>query len=300
MPISVMTDGHKEALIAHCTTKSDINMPVFGSKTPKNAGEARAISPEMADESGIENRDTSEHDQDDETDDEEVWNLVKIIGVDALLIDSPIKCSTDTCLLPAACVYVSTQAPKEKWYTCLDCQVSLPQNKVNLQRFRHKLSIPPVAIQEKDYGGWPDVDDLPVKSISHEHQHALKEKCSNQPGIKMPIFDPKTPCDKNQQPSNNFFSLENAPDATQGRTVDDFNIISPIPSVPDKAKKQPSKEALALHKKWLEEAEALGGPGTRIIVSKPAAKEKILETMFDDFRPMNITEIFQVCRQSVK
>ena len=110
----------------------------------------------------------------------------------------------------------------------------------------------------------------------------------------MPLFDPKTPCDKNQQPSNTFFSFENAPDATQGGIVDDFNIVSPVPLAPDKAKKQPSKEALALHKKWLEEAEALGGSGARIIVSKPAAKEKILETMFDAFRPMNITEIFQV------
>jgi hypothetical protein len=155
------------------------------------------------------------------------------------------------------------------------------------------------AIQEKDYGGWPDLDDLPVKSLSDEHQKVLKEKCSNKPNIKMPVVDPKTPCDKNQQQiTNNFFSFDDAPDGTQCGTGDDINLVSPVPTAPDKAKKQPSKEALALHKKWLEEAEALGGPGARIIVSKPAAKEKILETMFDAFRPMNITEIFQVSRQS--
>ncbi len=164
--------------------------------------------------------------------------------------------------------------------------------------FEHKLTVivPCFAIQEKDYGGWPDVDDLPVKSISDEHQKVLKEKCSNKPNIKMPVFDPKTPCVKNQQITNNFFSFENALDGTQCGTGDDINLVSPVPTVPDKSKKQPSKEALALHKKWLEEAEALGGPGARIIVSKPAAKEKILDTMFDAFRPMNITEIFQVSR----
>lgn len=139
------------------------------------------------------------------------------------------------------------------------------------------------------------MEDLPVKSISHEHQQVLKEKCSNQPGVKMPDFDPTTPCDKTPQTSNIFFSLENEPDATQNENANgNSNIISPLPSMPEKAKKQPSKEALALHKKWLEEAEALGGSGARIIVCKTTAKEKIFEAIFDTFRPMNITEIFQV------
>lgn len=139
------------------------------------------------------------------------------------------------------------------------------------------------------------MNDLPVKFLSDEHQQVLKEKCSNQAGIKMPDFDPQTPCDKTPQPSNTFFSLDNESDTMQGRDGDDnFNLISPVPLVPEKAKKQPSKEALALHKKWQEEAEALGGPGVRIVVCKTTAKEKIFETMFDVFRPMNITEIFKV------
>jgi hypothetical protein len=129
-----MTDEHKDALIKHCAKKSDIDMPLFGSKTPKNTGKARAISPDMADENGVNDPDTPEHDEDDEWEAEEVWDLVKIIGIDALLIDSPVKCSTETCLLPAACVYVSSQAPTEKWYTCLDCQVSLSHRKRNLLR----------------------------------------------------------------------------------------------------------------------------------------------------------------------
>ena len=133
LPAKTMTEDHKEALIAHCATKSDIHMPVFDSKTPKKAGKARAISPEMANQSGIEEADTLEQEEDDDSD-EEVWDLVKIVGADALLIDSPIKCSTETCVLPAACVYVSSQAPTEKWYTCLDCQVSRSPVNDNLQR----------------------------------------------------------------------------------------------------------------------------------------------------------------------
>ncbi len=129
LPVSVMTDEHKDALIKHCAAKPDIDMHLFGSKTPKNTGKARAISPDMADENGAKDPDTPEHGGDNESDAEEVWDLVKIIEIDALLIDSPVKCSTDTCLLPAACVYVSSHASTEKWYTCLDCQVSFSRCK---------------------------------------------------------------------------------------------------------------------------------------------------------------------------
>jgi hypothetical protein len=50
----------------------------------------------------------------------ELWELKKVMSI-ADVTDGPIKCSTDTCTLAAACVYVSNQALK--WYSCLDCQV---------------------------------------------------------------------------------------------------------------------------------------------------------------------------------
>jgi hypothetical protein len=53
---------------------------------------------------------------------EEVWDVKKVMSI-ADVNDCPIKCSTETCTLAAACVYVSNLEP-EKWYTCLDCQVS--------------------------------------------------------------------------------------------------------------------------------------------------------------------------------
>ena len=54
---------------------------------------------------------------------EEVWDVKKVMSI-ADVNDCPIKCSTETCTLAAACVYISNLAPAEKWYTCLDCQVS--------------------------------------------------------------------------------------------------------------------------------------------------------------------------------
>lgn len=55
---------------------------------------------------------------------EETWELTKIMSVEDLTNGRPTKCSTDKCKMIAACVYVSNNAQKDKWYTCLDCQVS--------------------------------------------------------------------------------------------------------------------------------------------------------------------------------
>lgn len=54
---------------------------------------------------------------------EEVWECVKIMSIEAVRSECPIKCSMDNCPLPAAVAYVSNRAPTEKWYGCLDCQV---------------------------------------------------------------------------------------------------------------------------------------------------------------------------------
>lgn len=76
----------------------------------------------------------------------------------------------------------------------------------------------------------------------------------------------------------------------------DKKSITPAPdgAAKDKAAKpkQPSKEALAIHRKWQIEADKLGGG--KIEVSKPKAKKLIFDMMHDSFRPMNITEIYQV------
>lgn len=61
--------------------------------------------------------------EDSEADEE--WELKKIMPIEAINHEFPVKCSHDTCTLVAATVWVSNQKPDEKWYSCLDCQVSL-------------------------------------------------------------------------------------------------------------------------------------------------------------------------------
>ena len=74
--------------------------------------------------------------------------------------------------------------------------------------------------------------------------------------------------------------------------------VTPVPdgSSKDKSKgtNKASKEALAIHKKWQAEAVKLGGPDVKIEVSKPKAKKLIFDMLHDSFRPMNITEVYQV------
>jgi hypothetical protein len=73
--------------------------------------------------------------QQEEGDQEEVWYLKGIFSIEAVT-GAPIKCSDETCLLPAACSYVSNLAPTTKWYTCLDCQVSQSTRSILVVRFR--------------------------------------------------------------------------------------------------------------------------------------------------------------------
>lgn len=56
-------------------------------------------------------------------DEEKDWRLVEILSKNAVAGRSHSNCMTENCKVRAACVYVSSKAPKEKWYTCLDCQV---------------------------------------------------------------------------------------------------------------------------------------------------------------------------------
>ena len=54
----------------------------------------------------------------------EEWELKKIMSIEAINHQFPVKCSHDSCTLVAATVWISNQKPDEKWYSCLDCQVS--------------------------------------------------------------------------------------------------------------------------------------------------------------------------------
>ncbi len=95
---------------------------------------------------------------------EEKYELVRIVPFEKL-ISSPIKCSDESCNLPACSVWTSAGDPK-KWYYCIDCQ-------------------------EKDFGGWPPFNELPCEYLSPEHLRAIAKNCSKKRKPTMPKFASK-------------------------------------------------------------------------------------------------------------
>jgi hypothetical protein len=86
----------------------------------------RSVGPDnAADSDKPENNDegTTPTDEQSKDDDEEQWQLLEILSKDAVTGRCHRKCMTEDCKNRAACVYVSSKTPKEKWHTCLDCQV---------------------------------------------------------------------------------------------------------------------------------------------------------------------------------
>jgi hypothetical protein len=66
------------------------------------------------------------NDEDDDEEPDALWDLKKIMSIDDIMHECPIKCSHKTCKLPAATIWVCSAKPNENWYSCLDCQVRRP------------------------------------------------------------------------------------------------------------------------------------------------------------------------------
>lgn len=226
-------------------------------------------------------------DPEDDGEEIEVWELKKILSYADITKEATIKCSTETCTLPACSVWISNLAPTEKWYSCLDCQ-------------------------ENDFEGWPALEELPVKRIETNHLEAIANKCSKQKSPQMPNF-PSTSTTPARKQSNDVANFVTPPpnslasmaplQAKEGTgtgtgTATNAAKITPNPSANPVPNKPVSAGALASYKKWQQQAEALGGG--RIVVSQPAAKKIIFDFLFDAFCPMNITQIFQVRRTVLK
>jgi hypothetical protein len=196
---------------------------------------------------------------------EEMWDLKKVLPLESI---PSIKCSSETCCIPACCIWVSNLNPKTNWYSCLDCQ-------------------------NNDFGGWPVPEELPFNSLTPDHTRVIAAKCSRKKNPAMPDFpsEATSPSTKEQSCANFVtpppHSLANASQAraeVKGTTA--AKITPPVG--------KPSKAALAMHKNWQDAAEAVGGKDVRIVVGKPAAKKLIFDKLFDAFRPMNITQIYKV------
>jgi hypothetical protein len=140
---------------------------------------------------------------------------------------------------------------------------------------------------------------MPVTFMTDEHMAALAAKCSKKSNPAMPHFPVASPSKTENQnashtvtpPPNGATTQANKNDGKKDDSKS--SIVTPQPGS-SKSAKQPSKQALAMHRKWQEAAEAMGGPGTRIVVNKKDAKKIIFDLLFDAFRPMNITQVFTV------
>jgi len=203
---------------------------------------------------------------------EEKWDLTHIFSVEEINAAAAQRCMNRRCPLLACCKYVSSLDPSNVWFCCVDCQ-------------------------EKDYGGWPESHELPIECMSEEHCAVIIEKCSGRYSPDMPNFS--------------FFSG----DASDKLDQDAPHTITPLPNkvsksldkksadqLDHKLKKSaitqspvpvgPSKQALAIHQKWYETAKSLGGD--KLIVNKECAKKVIFDLLHNAFRPMNITDTFNV------
>ncbi len=246
------------------------------------------------DEEGEQSEDDNDNneEEDDEEEEEEGWDLKHIHTIDEIK-SGTMKCMTKRCPLIACTTYVSSIDSSNVWYSCLDCQ-------------------------QKDYGGWPtEIEEIPVKFLTEEHREVICEMCTGRYSPEMPNIptnDPsKVTSPQSNQATTKLTTLDNTElDKTTQSNVNQVSAVTPPPgqrrqsittTAPSTAtgnttKKvtpipsKPSNQALAMHKKWQDTANVLGGE--RIIVSKPEAKKLILELLKDSFKPMNITDIFKV------
>lgn len=208
----------------------------------------------------------------------EAWELVQVLSLARLDQDGTIKCSSESCTLAACSVWKSNLAPTVKWYSCIDCQ-------------------------EADFEGWPPHEELTLKHTTEEHKRIMIQKCTKQSKPTFPdLWNTCSPTKEDAgsdtmantitPPPNNILHSSFDQD---GRTSSKVAKITPMPGkviVPRPA--LPSKSAMDMHRKWQEAAEAVGGAGARIVVSKPAAKKLIFDKLHDAFCPMNITQIHAV------
>lgn len=240
-------------------------------------------------------------DEDENDEEEELWELIKIISHADLQKKSTIKCSTEECTLPACSVWTSNLDKKTKWYSCLDCQ-------------------------ERDFDGWPPHEEFPAdaKTLEYAHVQLIAAKCSKQKKPTLPDFRPTTNASRQEaSPIPSHVTKDKAgtylvtppPNSAIKALAKQINVgnggdvvaapvaeVTPKPSAGSKAKKcmTPSAGALAMHKRWQEAAEALAGgkKDVRIVVSKPIAKKMIFDFMMEAFQPMNITQIYKVCKDT--
>jgi len=60
------------------------------------------------------------------------------------------------------------------------------------------------------------------------------------------------------------------------------------------ASAKPSSTSLTMYHKWQQADEEMGAKGTQIVLDKSQAKKLVFDLLHDQFKPMNITDIYKV------
>ncbi len=173
------------------------------------------------------------------------------------------------------------------------------------QVIHHTLSI------SSDYGGWPEVHELPIDLLTEENRRLIAEKCSEHDDPTLPILPTSMSLLSTIDTAGNKMGLSITPPPSHENAVAEgkSNVVigavhckskktkggvTPSPMPPSSKKpegdkpKVMSKSAIEAHRKWQTEAERLGGPNARVVVSKPEAKKLIFDKLYNEFVPMNI------------
>ena len=140
LPIKVLNDEWRNAMIEKCTLVDEPAMPNLpssrardakgmewatcteGGKSPDDDNADADAAVRSVDGSDKENESPSDNDDDD--DDEQgggiLWELMKIYNAKELRRAKPTMCSAEDCDLVACSRWESNEG--EKWFSCLDCQ----------------------------------------------------------------------------------------------------------------------------------------------------------------------------------
>jgi len=156
LPIKVLKDDLREAMLDKCTRLDDPVMPDLPSGTAASGEKATTEEDKSSDDAADVDADDGSS-SNDKGDGEEVWELKKVFSVKELKKSKPNMCShcgTDECELVACSVVSSLDG--NRWFSCLDHQ-------------------------ENDYGGWPEEEkELQMKFLTEENRRVIAKKCSAQ------------------------------------------------------------------------------------------------------------------------
>lgn len=130
IPIKVMGDDLRNAMLDKCTAYADPPMPnlpsIMGIGYVDGATCARVVKPSddavvaVPNVDGSGEGDESPYDDDDDQGSGVIWDLTKIYNAKELKRAKPTMCSAENCDLVACSRWESTE--NGKWYSCLDCQ----------------------------------------------------------------------------------------------------------------------------------------------------------------------------------